>query len=81
MEVDGEGVEQSSHDASVARRASMDPTREDVPRISVDTVHDWNRIKHNYSAAALILLDQTLASGDNPRLKNAILPHLNQVCE
>jgi hypothetical protein len=57
----------------------MDPTREDVLRISVDTVHDWNRIKRNYSEAALILLDETLASGGNLHLKHIILPHLNQV--
>lgn len=56
----------------------MDPAREDVPRISVDTVHDWNRIKHNYVEAALSLLDQTLASGGNSHLKHDILPHLNQ---
>jgi len=58
----------------------MDPAREDVLRISVDTVHDWNRIKRNYSKAALTLLDETLAGG-NSNLKHDILPHLNHFIE
>lgn len=34
--------------------------REDVPRISVDTLHDWERIKTSYTQAAMAELEERL---------------------
>lgn len=38
-----------------------DSQREDVPRISVDTLHDWERIKKSYSDAAMTELEERMA--------------------
>ena len=58
---------------------SATAAREDVQRVSVDTVNDWKRIKSNFSSAAFAALDEILeASGDSVD-KNALLPHIDQV--
>lgn len=58
---------------------SATAAREDVQRVSVDTVNDWKRIKSNFSSAAFAALDEILeASGDSVD-KNALLPYIDQV--
>ena len=41
-------------------RQQQQQEREDVPRISVDTLHDWERIKASYSDAAMAELEERL---------------------
>ena len=53
--------------------------REEVQRVSIDTVGDWKRVKSSFSSAAFAALDEILdASGDLVD-KNALLPHIDQV--
>ncbi|OBZ75487.1 hypothetical protein A0H81_04700 [Grifola frondosa] len=40
----------------------MDAQREDLPRISVETLQDWRRIKANFSSAVFEALDEQLAA-------------------
>ncbi|GBE82557.1 hypothetical protein SCP_0409410 [Sparassis crispa] len=40
----------------------MDAQREDITRISVDTLQDWQRVKANFTDAALTVLDEQLAA-------------------
>jgi len=54
--------------------------REDVQRVSVDTINDWKRIKSNFSSAAFAALDEILEISDGSVDKNALLPHIDQVC-
>jgi len=53
--------------------------REDVQRVSVDTINDWKRIKSNFSSAAFATLDEVLETSSGSLDKNALLPHIDQV--
>lgn len=57
----------------------MDPQREDLSRISVDSLQDWQRIKANYTSAALSALDEELAMSGSAAEKDVLLRHLQQV--
>lgn len=58
---------------------SATAAREEVQRVSIDTISDWKRIKSSFSSAAFSALDEILeASGDSVD-KNALLPHVDQV--
>ena len=59
---------------------SATAAREDVQRVSVDTIHDWKRIKSSFSSAAFAALDEVLETSDGSVDKNALLPHIDQVC-
>ena len=59
---------------------SATAAREDVQRVSVDTINDWRRIKSNFSSAAFAALDEILETSDGSVDKNALLPHIDQVC-
>ncbi|KZT03421.1 uncharacterized protein LAESUDRAFT_738283 [Laetiporus sulphureus 93-53] len=56
----------------------MDDQREDISRISVDTVQDWQRIKANYTRAAMAILDEELAQGGPSEERGLIAQHLKQ---
>ncbi|KAI0928116.1 hypothetical protein AcV5_005787 [Taiwanofungus camphoratus] len=56
----------------------MDPQREDLSRISVDSLQDWQRIKANYTSAALSALDEELAMSGSAAEKDVLLRHLQQ---
>ena len=53
--------------------------REEVQRVSIDTVNDWRRIKSNFSSAAFAALDDVLETSGGSVDKNALLPHIDQV--
>jgi hypothetical protein len=53
--------------------------REEVQRVSVDTINDWKRIKSNFSSAAFAALDEILETSGSSVDKNALLPHIDQV--
>lgn len=59
---------------------NISPPREDLPRISIDSLHDWNRIRTSYMNAATSALDSRLASSrvDNKRAE-ALRAHMNKV--
>jgi hypothetical protein len=58
---------------------STTAAREEVQRISVDTINDWKRIKSSFSSAAFIALDETIEASGSSVDKNALLPHIDQV--
>ena len=58
---------------------SATAAREDVQRVSIETINDWKRIKSNFSAAAFAALDQVLETSGDSIDKNALIPHIDQV--
>jgi len=58
---------------------SATAAREDVQRVSIDTINDWKRIKSNFSSAAFAALDEILETSGGSVDKNALLPHIDQV--
>ncbi|EMD34493.1 hypothetical protein CERSUDRAFT_141028 [Gelatoporia subvermispora B] len=52
--------------------------REDIPRISVDSLQDWHRIRENYTAAALAALDAELEATGSSAERDLILQHLHR---
>ncbi|CDO74860.1 hypothetical protein BN946_scf185004.g10 [Trametes cinnabarina] len=57
---------------------SMEAQREDLPRISVETLDDWRRIKRNYTIAALTALDEQLSGSSSSEDREALLAHLHR---
>lgn len=57
----------------------LSAAREEVQRVSIDTVNDWKRIKSNFSSAAFLALDGILETSGDSVDKNALLPHIDQV--
>jgi hypothetical protein len=58
---------------------SATTAREDVQRVSIDTINDWKRIKSNFSSAAFAALDEILEASGGSVDKDALLPHVDQV--
>ncbi|KAF9784516.1 hypothetical protein BJ322DRAFT_1064876 [Thelephora terrestris] len=57
---------------------SATTAREDVQRVSIDTINDWKRIKSNFSSAAFAALDEILEASGGSVDKDALLPHVDQ---
>lgn len=59
----------------------MDPKREDLPRIAVDTIQEWQHIKSEYTDAIIALLDTRIAANGKVRQQDRVLfkSHLYQV--
>ena len=57
----------------------MDNQREELPRIAVDTLHDWQRVKASYTSAALTAFEKRTASR-TPAKRDALRVHLHKVC-
>ena len=59
---------------------AVNSQREDIPRISAESLDDWQRIKRNYTLAALNALDEQLkASNGTPEDRQVLLAHVHQV--
>lgn len=76
-------LERQSGDRSLAPNTMADGvavnSRDDLPRVSVDSVHDWQRISDNVSAAALILLETRLQATGSSDKRDVLRPHIEQV--
>ncbi|TBU47001.1 hypothetical protein BD309DRAFT_952900 [Dichomitus squalens] len=57
---------------------AVDSQREEIPRISVETLDDWRRIKRNYTIAALTALDEQLSGNDSAEDRQVLLAHLHR---
>lgn len=57
----------------------MENQREDLPRISVDSMQDWQRVKESYSSVALSILEEELSSVKSPSEAAALRTHVQQV--
>ena len=56
------------------------PPREDLPRISIDSLHDWNQIRTSYVNAATSALDTRLAEARVDKKRAELLKaHMNKV--
>ena len=54
-------------------------SREDIPRISTDSLRDWHTIKANFSKAVLEQFDQTIRQSGLESERASLLPHVKQV--
>lgn len=54
-------------------------SREDFPRISVDTFPDWQRIETNYTRAAIARLETRIATSGIIGEKDSLSVHLSKV--
>jgi len=52
-------------------------SREDIPRISVDSVQDWQRLRANYKNAAMHQLNAQVAANSLDSDKAALEAHMN----
>ncbi|KAF9002006.1 hypothetical protein BDQ17DRAFT_1357904 [Cyathus striatus] len=52
-------------------------TREDLPRISVGTVQDWQWLKANYTQTTLALLEEKMTSSGCSNERDVLLSHLH----
>ncbi|EJF62559.1 hypothetical protein DICSQDRAFT_57486 [Dichomitus squalens LYAD-421 SS1] len=57
---------------------AVDSQREEIPRISVETLDDWRRIKRNYTIAALTALDEQLSGNGSAEDRQVLLAHLHR---
>jgi hypothetical protein len=57
----------------------MDPKREDLPRIAVDTTQEWQYIKSEYTDAIIALLDTRIAAKVRQQDRDLFRSHLYQV--
>lgn len=53
-------------------------SREDIPRVSVDTVHDWQRLRSNCKNAALAHLQAQIGATSLGDEQDTLLSHMNQ---
>jgi hypothetical protein len=57
----------------------MDESREDIPRISIDSLRDWHRIKANFTEAVFEQFDQRLRRNGLESERASLVPHIQQV--
>ncbi|KAJ3480358.1 hypothetical protein NLI96_g8410 [Meripilus lineatus] len=60
--------------------ADLDNQREELPRIAVDTLQDWQRVKASYTSTALAEFEKRVASR-TPAEKDALKVHLYKMIE
>lgn len=64
---------------SLSLNDKMD-SREDLPRVSVGSVQDWQKVRTNYNDAALSKMHEHMGNSKTlAREKDAILAHINHV--
>jgi hypothetical protein len=56
-----------------------DPSQHELARISVDSLHDWQRIKRAYYEAALVHLDAQLTATNRLQDRAVFVPHIAHV--
>ncbi|KAF8652725.1 hypothetical protein AX16_004224 [Volvariella volvacea WC 439] len=56
----------------------MDNSREDFPRVSIDTATDWQRVKGNYKRTILAHYEELIKQNGLETEKDAILAHATQ---
>ena len=56
----------------------MDESREEMQRISIDSLKDWHRIKSNFTNAVFDQFDQGIRQNKLESERASLLPHLQQ---
>lgn len=59
----------------------MDESREEIPRISIDSLRDWHRMKANFTNAVFEMFDERIRQNGLQSERATLLPHLQQVHE
>jgi hypothetical protein len=59
----------------------MDQSREDIPRISIESLRDWHRIKANFAKAVFDQFDQRLRQDRLESERASLVPLVQQVRE
>ena len=57
----------------------MDESREEIPRISLDSLRQWHRIKANFTKAVLDQFDRRIRESGLESERAALLPGVQQV--
>jgi hypothetical protein len=57
----------------------MDESREDIPRISIDSLREWHRIKAIFTKAVLDQFEQRIRQSGLQSERAALLPDVQQV--
>ena len=55
--------------------------RDELPRVSIGSVQDWQKVRSNYKDAALSKLREMVSSKGLAQEQDAILVHLEQVSQ
>jgi len=55
--------------------------RDELPRVSIGSVQDWQKVRSNYKDAALSKLSEMVSSKGLAQEQDAILFHLEQVSQ
>ncbi|KAH9967918.1 hypothetical protein BC827DRAFT_1122043 [Russula dissimulans] len=56
----------------------MDESREEIPRISIDSLREWHRIKANFTNAVLDQFDQRIRQTGLESERATLLPHVER---
>lgn len=82
--MDRRNIDRKGHNSSDQfdeNPSQNDEGREEFPRISFDTVADWQRVKSNYQRAIMKQLDEQVdLNGLTDADKDALTVHLSRVC-
>ena len=57
----------------------MDESREEIPRISIDSLRDWHRIKSKFSKTVLEQFNQAIRQNGLESERASLLPRVQQV--
>jgi hypothetical protein len=57
----------------------MDESREEIPRISIDSLREWHRIKDNFAKAVFEQFDQRIHQSGLESERASLLPHVQRV--
>ncbi|EGN92014.1 hypothetical protein SERLA73DRAFT_191716, partial [Serpula lacrymans var. lacrymans S7.3] len=56
----------------------MDAIRDELPRISVETMQDWKRVQANYNDALLLRLEKEIGAQGLSQERDALLAHIHK---
>jgi hypothetical protein len=57
----------------------MDESREEIPRISIDSLRDWHRMKSKFSKTVLEQFNQAIRQNGLESERASLLPRVQQV--
>ncbi|KAL5518979.1 hypothetical protein ACEPAH_662 [Sanghuangporus vaninii] len=61
--------------------AERNVVRDELPRVSVETLQDWLRIRENFTSASIAALESRLAERGSEDQQHVFLPHIKQYVE
>jgi hypothetical protein len=57
----------------------MDPREDSIPRVSLGSLKDWERVKHNHASAARTRLQEVIRKNALEGQEDLLNAHLDQV--